>query len=137
MTPWHSRLGYAGLIPFIGLTALVLQSFPGASYWLLSYSALILSFLGGLLWAGSLNRQVPTHVLFVSVGVMIWAWVWLLLPQFSWYLPGSITFVLLWLYERIFLGDTYSREFMRLREWLTGLAALSLFLAGSFGTTGL
>lgn len=137
MTPWHSRLGYAGLIPFIGLTALVLQSFPGASYWLLTYAALILSFLGGLLWSGSLNRQVPTHVLFVSVGVMIWAWVWLLLPQFSWYLPGSITFVLLWLYERIFLGDTYPREFMRLREWLTGLAALSLFLAGSFGTTGL
>ena len=136
MTPWHSRLGYAGLIPFIGLSALVLQSFPGAAYWLLTYAAPILSFLGGLLWFASLNRQVPTHVLFVSVGVMIWAWVWLLLPQFSWYLPGAITFVLLWLYERIYLGETYSREFMRLREWLTGLAALSLFLAGSFGTTG-
>ncbi|SEG09985.1 DUF3429 domain-containing protein [Marinobacterium lutimaris] len=136
MTPWHSRLGYAGLIPFIGLSALALQSFPGASYWLLTYAALILSFLGGLLWCASLNRQVPTHALFVSVGVMIWAWVWLLMPQFSWYLPGAITFVLLWLYERIYLSDAYPREFMRLREWLTGLAALSLFLAGSFATPG-
>lgn len=131
MTAWHTRLGYAGLLPFVGLSALVLAEFPQASAWLLSYSALIYSFLGGLLWLASLNAKLPTHTLFVSVGVMLWAWLWLLLPQYPWHLVAAISFVLLWLYERVYLSDVYPRGFMRLRQWLTSLAALSLLLAGS------
>ncbi|MEF8792854.1 DUF3429 family protein [Thiohalorhabdus sp.] len=54
---WARSLGYAGLIPFAALTALVLfapGAAPGAERMLAGYGAVILSFLGALHWGWTL-----------------------------------------------------------------------------------
>ena len=53
-------LGIAGVIPFVGAVAIVIFGPPGlvetATFSLLAYGAIILSFLGGILWGSVLAR---------------------------------------------------------------------------------
>ena len=71
-----SRLGYAGLIPFVGLSALSaffygdtqLQQLVGES--LVGYGAVIISFLGALHWAKAISAvSGKDHVLRMSFAV--------------------------------------------------------------------
>jgi hypothetical protein len=71
-------LGYAGLIPFIAAAGLVLAdvSLPGLDPLLVfsAYSALILSFLGGVLWGralGDASQQGYTAALLCSNGIVL------------------------------------------------------------------
>lgn len=130
MSRTHQLLGYAGLIPFIGLALLnILGSYPDSSEWLLSYAALIFSFLGGLLWLVSMQYELPRHVPMVSVGLMLWAWCWLLWPTFNWFWLAAWSFLGLWLYEKFYLASVYSPAFLRIRAHLSLIAALSLISA--------
>ncbi|HBH10538.1 MAG TPA: DUF3429 domain-containing protein, partial [Gammaproteobacteria bacterium] len=68
----HQVLGYAGLIPFFvfALLSYLNQDFKII---LVCYSALIFSFLAGLLWASSLSNKQPTHTLYMSISAMLWS----------------------------------------------------------------
>jgi hypothetical protein len=63
--PRHSRLlGYAGLLPFAGLAVLVWASSDhqaDASFALLAYGAVILSFLGGTWWGRNFSVGASAH----------------------------------------------------------------------------
>lgn len=134
MSRLHQLLGYAGLIPFIGLALInALGIFPSSGDWLLTYSALIFSFLGGLLWRVSMQNELPRHVPLVSVGLMLFSWCWLLLPIFNWFWLAAWSFLGLWLYEKFYLTSVYSPAFMRLRGQLSLIAALSLISAALVG----
>ncbi|MCX4190462.1 DUF3429 domain-containing protein [Methylophaga sp. OBS3] len=127
MTRLHQLLGYAGLIPFVGLAIISMTGiYPNSSEWLLTYAALILSFLGGLLWVITMQYELPKHVPFVSVGLMLWAWCWLLWPTLNWFWLAAWSFLGLWLYEKYYISMVYSAEFIRLRGQLSLIAALSL-----------
>lgn len=127
MTGQHRLLGYAGLIPFIGLALLSFSdAYPASHQWLLSYAALIMSFLGGLMWHASLQHQLPRHVSIVSVMLMLWAWCWLLFPNVNWFWWAAWSFLAVWLYEKRYLSAVYSPAFMRLRAQLSLVAAFSL-----------
>jgi len=76
-------LGYAGLIPFIALALdpLVTGYFPGplARLWLLGYGAVILSFLGGIVWGRSLEKPEAGLAMIASILISLTAWAALLL----------------------------------------------------------
>ena len=132
MNQIHPLLGYGGLLPFIGLAILVVSGYQAASGWLISYAALILSFLGGLLWLASVKARLPAHVAMVSVVLMLWAWCWLLFPAINWFWWAAWSFLSLWLYEKRYIADFYGAELMRLRLHLSLIAAFSLMLAALF-----
>ena len=85
-TPLMAKvLGYAGLIPFVGLTALLqivdVVHQPSVVFALQAYSATILSFLGAIHWGLTMRDEQP------SQGMLIWgvapsllAWASLLVP---------------------------------------------------------
>lgn len=82
---WARRLGYGGLIPFLGLTAVLWVVRPGdwpvVSTALLAYGATIASFLGAIHW-GLLMRPgaaQPLPVLLWGVTPSLLGWVALLL----------------------------------------------------------
>lgn len=125
----HRTLGIAGLMPFIGLALVAMSGTEVCRLYLLSYAALIFSFLGGVLWFVSLYRSAPGHTAWISVIAMLWAWAWLH-PQFP--LPlliAAVSFIGLHLYERYCLSDLYPVLFMKLRALLTVIASLSLIAA--------
>lgn len=129
MNRLHHLLGYGGLIPFIGLSLLIVMGYPAASFWLITYAALIFSFLGGLLWVASIKAALPKHVAIVSVTMMLWAWCWLLFPAINWFWFAAWSFLGVWLYEKRTLADFYGAELIRLRLQLSLVAAFSLILA--------
>ena len=76
-------LGIAGLIPFMGTTAVAVFGEPGiseiATFALLAYGAIILSFLGGILWGSVLARghagtPINNIRLLVSVAPSLIGW---------------------------------------------------------------
>jgi hypothetical protein len=82
---WARRLGYGGLVPFLGLSAALWVTRPGdwpfVSAALLAYGATIVSFLGAIHW-GLLMRPgavQPLPVLLWGVTPSLLAWVALLL----------------------------------------------------------
>lgn len=124
----HKVFGYSGLIPFLALPVGVALFGPPYNTWLISYAALIFSFLGGVLWMASLQQDSPKHTSWVSIIVMLWAWCWLLFPfAFNFHITG-LSFFLLWLYEKSFLTHTYSSSFWQLRTHLSAIAGSALIL---------
>ena len=70
-------LGYAGLLPFIGLPILIiigqLEYYQGYLYFI-QYSAIILSFFGGIHWLDALQNRRSDHQLYVAMLPSIIAW---------------------------------------------------------------
>ena len=131
---WARRLGYGGLIPFLGLTAAVWLAQPGdrhlASAALLGYGATIVSFLGALHW-GLLMRPgaaQPLPALLWGVTPSVLGWVALLLDP----APGlALIAVLLWVclaVDRVVYPRYQMQAWLPMRLWLT-LAASSSCLA--------
>ncbi|KUJ71079.1 DUF3429 domain-containing protein [Thiomicrospira sp. WB1] len=140
---WLKPLGYAGLLPFILLSLALWWPAPYLpadllAQALLTYSALIFSFLSGLLWFGSFvlgqhSRQQASQMLWLSIVAMPWSWSWFLWNHFApglTFLAAGLSYVLLWAYERETLAHIYPQGFFVLRTHLTFAAALSLWLAG-------
>ena len=106
-----NALGYAGLIPFLAAAAAVTMDMSigplDAGEVFLTYSAIILSFLGGALWGKArelLESSLSISLLLLSNLFALSAWAVLLLGE-SWLIPGlliSMTgFSALYLVERI------------------------------------
>ena len=140
MTFVHSLLGYAGLIPFVMLPVLFALGYLSTQAWLLSYAALIFSFLGGVQWMATLNSQSNTQnnsptasqstlKQWVSVSTMLWAWLWLIVPQVDWLLWAGLSFWAIWLYERVVFKTLFSTDFMQMRRNLSLVAGFSLIAA--------
>ena len=75
-------LGYAGLLPFVTLPLLVVTHLTSYLYvfqHFVQYSAIILSFFGGIHWYDALQRNRVNHQLYVSMLPSIVAWLSLLL----------------------------------------------------------
>ena len=126
----HLMLGYAGLIPFIGLAGAMIYGVKDAEYLLLTYAALILSFLGGIVWMAAMSANKHWSLAIISNLVMLLAWTSLIFRDISWSLPLiAILMVGLQLLETRYLKDVYSREFLTMRRNLTLIASLSLFSA--------
>ncbi|MBF7072671.1 DUF3429 domain-containing protein [Glaciecola sp. MH2013] len=70
-------LGYAGLLPFIGIPLLAHTDFLNNIYayqYFVQYSAIILSFFGGIHWYDALQNNRTNHQLYVAMLPSIIAW---------------------------------------------------------------
>jgi len=139
MNRLHQILGYAGIFPFF-IFSLVYFFSNKEEYSLLllvAYSGLIFSFLGGLLWATTFDYEPPKHVLYVSVGTILWSFVWIIscrIPEQFYpflFVIISSSFIALHCYERIYLSTIYSKTFLRLRMYLS-LSVTSILLLVAF-----
>lgn len=123
-----NALGYSGLIPFVLAAGLIwFEVSPPVSDELFvyaSYSALILSFLAGILWGRSLGQDGDSgnHFILISSNTFVLlAWLALLmltvLPVLSLILLAAGFIVLLILerrlFERLFAGLAHSYKYYR------------------------
>jgi hypothetical protein len=144
LTTW---LGYLGLIPFlVPLWKIIITVNDGlgihaaslfglyAPYIFITYSAIILSFLGGILWSkASLNAQSMTsRVAIVFSNIMaLFAWASLIIINFSSMLTMLAVAVLLCgfgsllLAERSLDVDTQDKPYWRMRLVLTSIVIAS------------
>ncbi len=138
-------LGLAGTLPFVGVAA---ASWLAPVNWhsmvvhaLLVYTALIVSFLGGVHWGVAFSRPdfARRHLLWGMASAAM-AWGVVLLP---WAVVSLSAFILLlllsWRVDRswlVYVG--LPLKYATLRTMLTAVAALSLLLViGSYGRAGI
>ncbi|BBP46465.1 hypothetical protein THMIRHAS_18380 [Thiosulfatimonas sediminis] len=133
MKTMHTILGFLGLIPFIGLSALSIANWHAADFMLASYSALIISFLAGALWTWTLVKTQPTWLSVVSNLIMLVSW---LLLWLAWHGAGANIFfalaallITLNLVEYQQLKNEIPSNYLTFRIRLTLIASLSLLSA--------
>ncbi len=141
LPPGASALGYGGLVPFvaavIGIALLDGEPRAFAARALLTYGAVILSFLGAVHWGLVLARPVPGAPRRLLAGVLpaLAGWVALLLPQRQGLALLVVAFGAFWLYEHRQLGASILPDaYLGLRRNLTvgvcSLLALGLIALG-------
>jgi len=129
-------LGYAGLLPFIGIPVLIvtgiLSYYQGYTYFI-QYSAIILSFFGGIHWLDALQNKRKDHQLYVAMLPSIIAWLALIFFE-----GNSLLSVLSVAYIGILMYDKYVLALERdilisytfLRTMLTTIVVIShLYMA--------
>lgn len=128
-------LGYAGLLPFIFCVATIwfapseLGGFAAGA--LLYYAAVILSFLGGILWGVAITSQERRFgLLWFSIVPPLIAWVALLVPVeiAIWLLCAAFLLQGLWDRHCVRLA-IFPQWYGRLRLSLTTLVVILLLLA--------
>lgn len=117
-------LGYAGLIPFVFLPLFMVNGqlafFEGTLYFT-QYSAIILSFLGGVLWYDGLQKPGSNPQLMIAMLPSVIGWLSLvLLPPviIIWVLTFALLAVLI--YDHIAL-KTPPEGYLKLRVRLTSI----------------
>jgi hypothetical protein len=138
-TRWVPLLGRAGLLPFVGLAALLwlveMDLQPWVALAMLSYAALIASFLGGIHWgigwrAGSSESASGTHFIWGVLPSLL-AWPGLLMPPHAGLVWMGMLLVLCHLVDRHLYRRAGLTAWLGLRLQLTVVASLSCFLGAS------
>ncbi|RDV26070.1 DUF3429 domain-containing protein [Alteromonas aestuariivivens] len=123
-------LGFAGLLPFVGLiVAALVGSLPlyEAARYFTQYSAVLLSFFGGVHWLDALQNQRTNHQLYVAMLPTIIGWLCLV---FSGDLRSlgvlSLAYVLVLLYDKYVLAlpKTLIISYTALRIVLTSVVVI-------------
>lgn len=122
-------LGYAGLIPFVGLAAasffLSAEQLGLALAALMSYAAVILSFLTGIHWAQGLQSGSAGRLVWSIIPSLL-AWLALLMPLDLGLPVVVLSLLLVWIAEK---GCGWPSWYLRLRFQLSFIASLSLLAA--------
>jgi hypothetical protein len=129
---WY--LGLAGLIPFVGLPLaclLDLLSYSQGAFYFKQYSAIILSFLGGVLWLNALMERHTSHMIFIAMLPSIIGWFAVcFIPTQMALAILVVAFASLVVYERQFLliPQQWVKSYSQLRMTLTAVVAASHFV---------
>lgn len=139
-------LGYAGLLPFVGLAIASVAGVKVQTYfdvttefWLAIYAAVIISFLGAIHWGVVIaiaDKHDPNEnkiLLFYSVIPSLLAWFsFLLNMKYTLFLMGLIILFCYFMDRLILfkkLNNTINTEFSRLRLHLTIVVSIALFIS--------
>ncbi len=131
-------LGFGGLVPFFATSIAAIATGPSLRHFflqaLLSYGAIILSFLGGIRWGLASARHDVRGLLmplFISVLPAILAWLSLLLPVFAGLMVLSISLsAMLWADLKLATAPAWY-PVLRLYLSIGAIVALLLGLATS------
>lgn len=135
--PLIHNLGYAGLIPLVGLALLVWLVTPDLQAWvalaLAAYAALIVSFLGGIHWGigWSQMAQAPdskTHFVWGVVPSLL-AWPGLVMPPYAGLAWLGLVLIVCYAVDRRLYRQAGLGVWLKLRFRLSAVAALSCFIA--------
>lgn len=128
------RLGYAGLIPFVGLAALLWIVQPDLRPWLsialTSYAALIASFLGGIHWGIAAQRPSHEQAFHYAWGISpsLIAWLALIMPAYAGLPLLAALLVVCYLVDRASYATAGWRAWLPMRLRLTVVATLSCLI---------
>ena len=128
-TAWS--LGLAGLIPFVGLPLLATLDFISwydASEKFVLYSAIILSFFGGIHWYDAISSNKNGHQMYIAMLPTIIGWLCLTQTGAHWVLGVlSASYVLMMFYDKqvLTLPKTMVVDYTKLRMTLTTIVVLS------------
>jgi Protein of unknown function (DUF3429) len=130
------NLGYAGLIPLVGLALLIWLVAPDLQAWvalaLAAYAALIVSFLGGIHWGIGWSRlaQTPdskTHFIWGVVPSLL-AWPGLVMPPYAGLAWLGLVVIVCYAVDRRLYTQAGLSAWLKLRFRLSAIAALSCFI---------
>nr|WP_136252452.1 DUF3429 domain-containing protein [Ningiella ruwaisensis] len=101
-------LGYLGLLPFIGIPVLILTGqihyFEGYTYFT-QYSAIILSFFGGIHWLDALQNRRKDHQLYIAMLPSITGFLALIFLEGHWLFSTlSIAYIGILMYDKYVLA---------------------------------
>ena len=128
-------LGYAGLIPFITFslgTWFNLAIIDDAHFIVLTYAAVILSFMGAIHWgvAMSINHKMVNTILGLSVIPALLGWLALLIPMLYGYGLLIFSFIILyWADKYISDQGMLPGWYLPMRLVLTSIVVLSLLVS--------
>ena len=131
-------LGISGLVPFVGLAAIIGLGPPTwYVYWLVAlsyYGAVILTFVGALHWGYALKRNARGRDAWLqyafSVAPALIAWLSLLFPVWTALKLQAAGLLICWLFDRsMSRSHPVPPWFLHLRTGLTLVGAVSLILA--------
>ena len=130
------RLAYAGLLPFVAGSALVWMVHDDvhayAALALSAYAALVLSFLGGLLWGLALREGAPaSRSLEWGALLTLVAWPALLMPPSSSLVILALGLLASYAIDRRLYPLHGAGHWLKLRFRLSTVAALSCLLAAA------
>ena len=131
------RLGYAGLIPFVGLAGLMwlvegdVHAFVAMA--LSAYAATIAAFLGGIHWGMGLPLDAPARRFHLVWGVVpsLVAWVALLMPAFAGLPLLAVLLAACYGVDRRSWDQWGWTDWLPLRARLSAVAVLSCLLGAS------
>jgi hypothetical protein len=131
-----NRLGYAGLIPLVGLALLVWLVTPDLQAWvalaLAAYAALIASFLGGIHWGIGWSRlaRAPDSTAHFAWGVVpsLLAWPGLVMPPYAGLAWLGLVLIVCYAVDRRLYTQAGLGVWLKLRFRLSAVAALSCFI---------
>ena len=128
-------LGYMGLVPFVTLTisiGLNAGIFKQPHFMMISYAAVILTFMGAIYWgtAMSMGESCSMLQLLISIVIALLGWTALLLPTHNAYQLLLITFIALCVADHYLLPvRRYPRWYMNMRVVLTTIVVLCLTIS--------
>jgi len=131
------RLGYAGLIPFVGLAGLMrlvegdVHAFVAMA--LSAYAATIAAFLGGIHWGMGLPLDAPARRFHLVWGVVpsLVAWVALLMPAYAGLPVLALLLAACYGVDRRSWDQWGWTDWLPLRARLSAVAVLSCLLGAS------
>ena len=132
-----TRLGYAGLVPFVLLTGLMwlvdTELLPFVSIALGAYAASIVSFLGGVHWGiGFMKGESASSFHFVwGVTPSLLAWLALVLPAYAALPLLGLVLVACYMVDRKTYPTAGIRQWLPMRLRLTVVAMLSCVLSAA------
>mgnify|MGYP000580855583 CR=1 FL=1 len=134
MQTYFKYLGYAGLLPFISLPLLSflgwLDHFRAVEYFV-QYSAIILSFFGGVHWAQALDKNTVDHQVFVAMLPSIVAWLSVITLNGTWLLSTlALAYIAILMYDKytLKLDQQMVVEYTLFRTILTTLVVFCHFV---------
>ncbi len=136
--PAALRLGWAGLLPFVGGALLVWLVRPDAHPYvtlaLSAYAAVIVSFLGGIHWGLAFRQpQPPVWLLGWGVVPSLVAWVAVVMPPSAGLVIHAVMLLVCYGVDRRVYPQFGAAAWLTLRFRLSSIAALSCFV-GAAGT---
>ena len=139
MSPHHTitRLGYAGLVPFVLLTALMwlvsTELLPFVSIALGGYAAVIVSFLGGVHWGiGFMKGEAAPRFHFIwGVVPSLLAWLALMMPVYAALPLLGLVLVACYAVDRKTYPPAGLSQWLPMRLRLTVVATLSCVLGAA------
>jgi hypothetical protein len=136
LTPAALRLGYAGLLPFVGGALLVWlvreEAHPYVALALSAYGAVIVSFLGGIHWGLAFRHtEPPLRLLVWGVLPAIVAWLAVIMPPSAGLVILGAMLVTCYAVDRRLYAEEGVAHWLMLRFRLSAVASLSCFIGAA------
>jgi len=131
--------GYSGLIPFIALALLIITNVFSDNVCRVMfdhYSAIILSFMAGVYWPLAMREEGPVNpkrLMIASIGLALWGWMALMLPETLRALAFAAGFFFLFGIDRWVLDVIWSNLYLTMRSHLTAVVVSCQIVVALFG----